>query len=106
MITLFQLGISTYGPGCSLPSRYLKILPYTQWIQDNMGQSRRAERKIQTTTLMNIKVENRRKLGDDTVASKEIAQDFYEDKDAIIMKYLANESTTMYIGKESIVILT
>lgn len=37
---------------------------------------------------------------DKDAASRKIAQDFYDDKDAIIMKYLGSDSITMYRGKE------
>ncbi|CAH2058312.1 unnamed protein product, partial [Iphiclides podalirius] len=29
------MGLSTQGPGCSLPARYIEIFPYVKWIRDH-----------------------------------------------------------------------
>lgn len=35
-IFVFQIGLSIYGPGCSLPSRYIEFFPYIPWIKSRI----------------------------------------------------------------------
>ncbi|XP_013138384.1 PREDICTED: uncharacterized protein LOC106103233 isoform X2 [Papilio polytes] len=40
------LGLSTTGPGCALPGRYIEILPYVKWIKDHI-EVRKTTRRAQ-----------------------------------------------------------
>lgn len=35
-IFVFQIGFSIYGPGCSLPSRYIEFFSYIPWIKSHI----------------------------------------------------------------------
>ncbi|CAG4994915.1 unnamed protein product [Parnassius apollo] len=38
------MGLSTHGPGCSLPARYINIFPYVRWIRDSTGVTKATRR--------------------------------------------------------------
>lgn len=108
-----------------MPARFIEIYPYIQWILENQPTTRRtgnipAVNKLRATTKKlttdalqdsvrrleqlhggNFSQANQKKgLRYQTYDKTYIAQEKYEDKDTVLLKYATNESLTLYRGKE------
>lgn len=99
------------GPGCSLPSRFITLLPYKPWfarymIRSSVEIEKRNENYHLSYRKYFAKNPNIRKVTKINLRQKgrlnivhNIEQDSYDDNDTATMKMLANESLVLETGK-------